>query len=102
MFTIFGGASVALGVASESTEASGSNGNPAQIGPSIAWAALGAEVTTFGIYWLATKGPVESTLQEYERSSEHVVPARAEARLSLRPFLAPTRGGGMAGLGGEF
>jgi hypothetical protein len=80
-----------------------SEGLTAGGGLQLAGAVVGVELATLGIVQLATRGPMESAWQRYERSTgEGVRLLGSERGLSLRPFLAPAQGGGLAGLKGEF
>ena len=98
---ILGGASVATGVYLLADEASRSSTD--LLGVQLALTVVGAEIATFGGYLLATQGPVESAWRRYERSTGGVIRLRGgDAGLTIRPFVGPTLGGGLAGLAGEF
>jgi hypothetical protein len=76
-------------------------GKGSSVVPDLAFVAVMAAATASGIFFLATDGPVEAALHDYERTSSPAAHAE-RARASISPFIAPAAGGGMAGLMGRF
>jgi hypothetical protein len=100
VYTIVGGALVALAGVGLGAQATSATADPRETGPVVFGAAGAVGLTALGVHWLTSSGEVETALHEYERDSGHTVAPRA-TETKLRPFLVPTNGGAMLGVGGE-
>jgi hypothetical protein len=74
--------------------------SPWDIDSMVGCGVVGAVTMGMGAYLLATEGPVESGLREYEHSAGSVI--QNEDTATLQPIVAPVPGGAVAGLGGRF